>query len=69
MDIVSTHCSGSISNNKRSSSSEQNHPSTKRQEVRKWLKMEVNRRNRRRMSGFDDGGIRVLIISTCNRSN
>ncbi|MFS8002545.1 hypothetical protein Hanom_Chr13g01203301 [Helianthus anomalus] len=69
MDIVSTHRSVSISNNKRSSSSQQNHPSLKRQEVRKWSKMEVNRRNRRRRSGFDDGGIQVQIISTCNRSN
>ncbi|KAJ0445651.1 hypothetical protein HanRHA438_Chr16g0788941 [Helianthus annuus] len=69
MDIVSTHHNGSISNNKWSSSSEQNHPSPKHQEVRKWSKMEVNRRNRRRTTGFDDGGIQVQIISPCNRSN
>ncbi|KAF5762574.1 hypothetical protein HanXRQr2_Chr16g0778251 [Helianthus annuus] len=31
--------------------------------------MEVNRRNRRRTSGYDDGGIQVQIISPCNRSN
>ncbi|KAJ0534634.1 hypothetical protein HanRHA438_Chr09g0402801 [Helianthus annuus] len=36
---------------KRSSSSEQNHLSRKRQEVRKWSKMVVNWRNRRRRSG------------------
>ncbi|MFS7975485.1 hypothetical protein Hanom_Chr10g00881171 [Helianthus anomalus] len=59
MDIVSTHRSGSLSNNKWSSSSEQNHPKHQ----------EVNRRNRCRTSGFDDDGIQVQIISTCNRSN